>query len=124
MNDMKPVGIVRTVHTIDATGMSVGRVATRVVTVLCGKHKATFNPRIDGGDMVKVVNVSKVKFTGKKLVQKDFRHHTMYPGGLKRIPMKRVFGDRPEDVLRHAVNGMLPKNRRRTTLLKRLTIVA
>jgi large subunit ribosomal protein L13 len=91
------------------------------VRILCGKHKADYNPRLDGGDMVSIINIGKIKFTGRKLVQKDFRHHSMYPGGLKRVPMKKVYTERPGDVIRHAVNGMLPKNRRRNTLMKRLT---
>lgn len=115
---------IRTLHTIDATDQAVGRVATRVAMLLRGKHKATFVPHIDEGDSVVVMNVAKVKFTGRKLEQVDYYRHTMYPGGLKRTPMKRVFTTDPTDVLRRAVYGMLPKNKQRDNIMKRLTIKA
>ena len=110
-------------HTVDATGQSVGRLASRIALILRGKHKATFDPRIDAGDRVTVMNAGHVVFTGRKLVQKDYYHHTMYPGGIKRTPMKWVFEKDPGDVIRRAVYGMLPKNNRRVALMKRLTIV-
>ena len=113
--------IVRELHEIDATGQAVGRLATEISRLLRGKNKATFEPRIDAGDMVVVLNASKVKFTGRKLVQKDYYHHTMFPGGIKRTPMKHVFEDDPTDVIRRAVNGMLPKNKQRGEMMKRLT---
>jgi large subunit ribosomal protein L13 len=116
--------IERKTKEIDATGESVGRIAARAALILTGKHKATYEPRVDGGDIVQILNASKVKFTGRKFVQKDYRHHTMYPGGLKTTPMKKVFEKDPTDVIRRAVNGMLPKNNRRTTLMKRLKIQA
>jgi large subunit ribosomal protein L13 len=109
-------------HKIDATDRAVGRIATDVVTLLRGKNKPDFSPHIDGGDFVVVSNASKVKFTGRKLVQKDYYHHTLYPGGLKRTPMKKVFDNDPADVLRRAVVGMLPKNKLRNNMMKRLTI--
>lgn len=114
----------RTIHEIDATGQAVGRLASAVAKILMGKNKAGFEPRVDGGDLVVVKNASLVKFTGRKLVQKDYLHHTMFPGGLKRVPMKKVFENDPAVVIRKAVNGMLPKNNRRITLMKRLTIRA
>jgi large subunit ribosomal protein L13 len=109
---------------IDASGKAPGRLAAEVARVLMGKHKASYEPRIDGGDCVVVKNASKMVFTGRKLAQKDYRHHSMYPGGLKRKSVAKVFALDPAEVVRHAVNGMLPKNRRRTTLMKRLTIHA
>lgn len=112
------------IHEINAAGQAVGRIATRAATLLRGKHKATFVPYIDDGDAVKIVNASQVKFTSRKLVQKDYRRHTMYPGGLKVTSMKKVFEQDPTDVLRRAVYGMLPKNRQRNALMKRLTINA
>ena len=114
----------RPVQEIDATGMAPGRLAAQVAKMLMGKHKASYEPRIDGGDKVVVRNASKMVFTGRKLAQKDYLHHSMYPGGLKRKPVAKVFSEDPTEVVRHAVNGMLPKNRRRTTLLKRLTVHA
>lgn len=114
----------RASHEVDAEGQAVGRVAAKVVTLLRGKNKASFTPHIDGGDYVTVINVGKVKFTGKKLVQKDYYSHTMHPGGIKRISMKKVFDKDPAEVLRKAVYGMLPKNRTREEVMKRLRIKA
>lgn len=109
---------------IDATGKAVGRLATEIARILQGKNKANFTPHIDGGDIVVILNAGKVKFTGRKLVQKDFFHHTMHPGGIKRTPMKRIFEKNPGDVMRHAIYGMLPKNRLREKMMQRLTIKA
>lgn len=111
-------------HEIDATGMAVGRLASKVAMLLRGKNKATFSPDIDNGDSVAVINAGQVKFTGRKLVQKDYYHHTMHPGGIKRTPMKKVFEQNPEEVIRHAVLRMLPDNRQRSNLMQRLTIKA
>ncbi len=107
---------------IDAAGRAAGRVATEVAMALRGKNNPDFTPHIDSGDYVKVINAGKLKFTGKKLVQKDYFHHTLYPGGLKRTPMKKIFDNDPAEVIRRAVYGMLPKNRLRDGMMKRLTI--
>ena len=114
--------IERTIHEIDAAGQSVGRVATKVALLLKGKNKATYTPHIDAGDFVTIINASKVKFTGKKLVQKDYYHHTMHPGGLKRTPMKKVFDANPGNVMKRAIMGMLPKNKLREGMMKRLIV--
>lgn len=114
----------RNKHILDANGQAVGRVATQAATLLRGKNKATFEPHIDAGDYVTIVNASKVKFTGKKFVQKDFYHHTQYPGGLRTTSLKKKFENSPEDVMRSAVTGMLPKNKLRNEMLKRLKIEA
>ncbi len=116
--------IVRQKHEIDAANQAPGRVAAKVVTLLRGKNKPDFSPHIDGGDFVAVLNAGKVKFTGKKLAQKDYYHHTMHPGGLVSISMKKVFDKDPTKVIRVAVYGMLPKNRLRDEMMKRLTIKA
>lgn len=113
----------RFVHEMDATGMAVGRVASRAAMILRGKHKADFLPHVENGDAVKIIHAGKVVFTGRKLVQKDYRKHTMYPGGLKVTSMKKVFERDPAEVMRRAVYGMLPKNKQRETYMKRLTIV-
>ena len=107
---------------IDATGKAVGRIATEVATYLRGKHFRAFDPSKDLGDFVTVKNITKVVFTGKKLVQKDYYHHTGYPGGLRKTSMKKLFTTKPEEVLRKAVYGMLPKNKLRGGMIKRLTI--
>ena len=92
--------------------------------LLRGKNKPTFAPHVDAGDFVTVINAEQLKFTGKKLVQKDYFHHSQYPGGLKRTPMKKVFDESPGEVIRRAVYGMLPKNRLRNEMMKRLTVNA
>ncbi|HAZ28451.1 MAG TPA: 50S ribosomal protein L13 [Candidatus Magasanikbacteria bacterium] len=109
-------------HEIDAAGQSVGRVASRAALLLKGKNKATYAPHIDGGDCVTIVNASQVKFTGRKLVQKDYYHHTMHPGGLKRTPMKNVFDANPANVMKRAIMGMLPKNKHRENMMRRLIV--
>jgi len=109
---------------IDATGKAVGRVATEAAMALMGKHKPSFERRIDTGDFVKIVNAGQVTFSGRKLVQKDYFHHTQYPGGIRRTPMKKVFDQDPTDVMRRAVYSMLPKNKLRNNMMKRLTINA
>lgn len=114
--------ITRERHEIDAEGQAPGRIATQIAMMLRGKNKPDFAPHIDGGDFVTVINASKLKFTGRKLVQKDYFHHTMYPGGLRRTPMKKVFEKDPGEVIRRAVYGMLPKNRLRNEMMKRLII--
>ena len=114
--------ITRAQHEIDATGRAPGRVATQIAMILRGKNKPTFEPHIDAGDFVTVVNASKVLFTGDKLVQQDSYHHTMHPGGLRTKAMKYVFDENPGEVIRKAVYGMLPKNKQRDEMMKRLTI--
>jgi large subunit ribosomal protein L13 len=119
-----PMNINRAHIVIDATDRSVGRVATEVAMALRGKTKPTFTPHIDGGDFVKVINAGNLKFTGRKFVQKDYYRHTLFPGGLKVTPLKRMFEKDPTEVVRKAVYGMLPKNKLRKEMLKRLTIKA
>ncbi|MFA4830645.1 MAG: 50S ribosomal protein L13 [Patescibacteria group bacterium] len=114
--------ITRQKHEIDAADRAVGRIATQVAMCLRGKNKPSFVPNVDGGDYVTVINASKVKFTGKKLVQKDYYHHTMHRGGLQRTAMKKIFDLNPGEVLRKAVYGMLPKNKLRDEMMKRLSI--
>jgi len=112
----------RKTHTIDATGKALGRLATEVVFLLRGKNKANFLPYKDEGDSVVIKNTRKLKFTGKKLEQKIYYHHTGYLGGLKETPLKKIFGKDPAEVLRRAVFGMLPKNKLRAKMIKRLKI--
>jgi large subunit ribosomal protein L13 len=116
--------IKREKHELDATDQAPGRLATQIAMILRGKNKPDFSPHIDSGDYITVVNAKKVKFTGKKLVQKDYFHHTMHPGGLKRTPMKKIFEKDSTEVIRRAVYGMLPKNKLRDGMMKRLTIKA
>lgn len=105
---------------IDATGQAPGRLATKIATILMGKHKPGYVPHIDSGDKVEVKNAAGLVFTGKKMSDKIYRHHTMYPGGLKEVVAKKVFADDPTKVIKLAVTKMLPKNKFRTNRLIRL----
>jgi len=106
--------------TIDAQDQSIGRLAVKIAMALRGKHRASFQPNQDLGDFVVVKNIEKVKFTGNKLENKKYYHHTSYPGSLRAVPMKKVFAENPAEVLKRAVWGMLPKNKLRSEQIKRL----
>lgn len=107
---------------IDAKGQILGRVATRVVVLLRGKNKPSFRPYLDEGARVVVENVNKIRVTGKKLKQKIYWRHSGYPGGIKATPLEKIFKSNPAEVLKKAVWGMLPKNRLRAKIIKRLEI--
>ena len=109
---------------VDAAGKPLGRVASQVASILRGKHKPTFTPHVDGGDFVVVVNAAKVQLTGKKLEQKLYRYHTGYVGGLKEISYREMMEKKPEEVVAHAVSGMLPKNKLRARMMTRLRVFA
>ena len=96
-------------YVIDAEGVALGRLATKVATVLKGKHKPTFTPHIDCGDYVIVVNAEKVKLTGNKLMDKKYYNHSGYPGGLRERNAKTMIENYPEEMIERAVKGMLPK---------------
>ncbi len=114
--------IERKLHKIDATGLSLGRLGTRIANLLRGKHKPEFQPHLDRGDIVEVSNAGKIKFTGQKLEQKQYHHFTGYIGGLKSRKMGDIFAKDPGEVLRRAVRDMLPPTRLRTGMLKRLIV--
>lgn len=107
--------------TIDASGQIVGRLATKIATILMGKNKPDYEPHIDSGDKVQVTNVSEVRFTGKKLAVKEYKHHSMHPGGLKIKLAKDVLKTDPKEIILHAVAKMLPKNKTRDARLKRVS---
>lgn len=109
-------------HEIDAEGKVLGRLATQIATLLRGKHKATFQPHIDAGDVVVVRHVAGIKFTGQKIDQKVYHRHTGYPGGLRTKKLSTLFGENPAEVLRRAVYQMLPDNKLRKEMIKRLRI--
>ena len=112
----------RKTHTIDATNKVLGRLASEIAILLRGKHKPDFLPYKDMGDFVIVKNVEKLKITGKKVEQKKYFHHREYLGGVKEIPLKKLFKENPAEVLRKAVLGMLPKTKLRARQIKRLKI--
>ena len=111
-------------YVIDAEGVTLGRLATKVATVLKGKHKATFTPHIDCGDFVIVVNADKVKLTGNKLMDKKYYNHSGYPGGLRERNAKTMVEKYPEEMVERAVKGMLPKGRLGRQMGKKLFVYA
>jgi len=110
----------RNTHTIDASGKVLGRLATQIAVLLRGKHKPEFVPYQDIGDFVIVKNVDKIKITGKKMEQKKYYKHSGFLGGLKETPLKTLLKKKPQEVLKRAVYGMLPKNKLRPQQIKRL----
>ena len=104
-----PATIDRKWYVVDATDMTLGRLASEVAKVLRGKNKPIFTPHIDTGDYVIVVNAAKVKVTGKKLDQKEYYHHSDYVGGMKEATLREMLDKKPEKVVELAVKGMLPK---------------
>ncbi|MDX2129456.1 MAG: 50S ribosomal protein L13 [Chloroherpetonaceae bacterium] len=106
----KPNEVERKWLLVDAEGQTLGRLSTRVATLLRGKHKPEFTPHIDTGDFVVVINASKVKLTGAKEENKVYFHNTLYPGGGRYEKFADVFNKKPERVIEDAVWGMLPKN--------------
>lgn len=109
-------------YVVDADGMVVGRLASRVASVLRGKHKPIYTPHVDTGDYVIVVNAEKVRFTGNKLEKKVYYHHTGYPGGIKKEMAKDIMKTSPERIIISAVRGMLPKNSLGRRQLKKLKV--
>ena len=104
-----PATIDRKWYVVDATGMTLGRLASEVASVLRGKKKPIFTPHIDTGDYVIVINAEKIAVTGKKLDQKIYYHHSDYVGGMKTATLREKLNKKPEEVIEHAVKGMLPK---------------
>jgi len=109
---------------VNAEGVVLGRLATRIARLLIGKDKANYTPHLDCGDHVVVINAERVKLTGNKIDQKIYRHHSGFPGGLKEIPIRVMLQRRPEEVVREAVLGMLPKNKLRARRAKKLRVYA
>jgi large subunit ribosomal protein L13 len=111
-------------YLVDAAGKTLGRLASRIATLLRGKHRPNYTPHMDMGDYVVVVNAEKVQLTGNKHHQKVYYHHSGYFGGLKQIPFERMIAKHPERVIRLAVWGMLPHNRLGRALLRKLKVYA
>lgn len=109
---------------IDAQEQTLGRLATVAATYLQGKHKPLFSAHLDCGDNVIVINAARVKVTGNKLEDKKYYHHSGYPGGIKETSLAELIKKNPNEVIRHAVAGMLPKNRLQDDRLARLKIYA
>ncbi|HEV3402494.1 MAG TPA: 50S ribosomal protein L13 [Acidimicrobiales bacterium] len=120
----KPADIERAWHVIDADGLVLGRLATEVATLLRGKHKPTFAPHLDTGDHVIVVNAAKLVLTSGKASKKEAIRHSGFPGGLKRRSYHDILATRPQEAVRHAVRGMLPKGPLGRQMLRKLKVYA
>ena len=119
-----PATIDRKWYVVDATGMTLGRLASEVAKVLRGKNKPIFTPHIDTGDYVIVINADKITVTGKKMDQKVYYSHSDYVGGMKEATLREKLNKKPEEVIEHAVKGMLPKGPLGREMYKKLYVYA
>ena len=120
----KAADITRKWYVVDAEGLALGRVASQVANILRGKNKPIYTPNVDTGDYVIVVNAAKVILTGKKLDQKIYYKHSGFVGGLKETKYRKLLAEKPEEALRHAVVGMLPKGPLGRQMAKKMKIYA
>jgi large subunit ribosomal protein L13 len=120
----KPGEVDRRWYVVDAEGKILGRLATQIAEALRGKGKPQYTPHVDTGDFVVVINAEKVAVTGKKMEQKMYHRHSGYPGGLRSRPLRDELDRRPTEVIRHAVKGMLPRNRLGRAQIRKLKIYA
>ena len=120
----KTAEIERKWYVVDAADHTLGRLASEVASVLKGKNKPIYTPHLDTGDYVIIINAEKIKVTGKKLDQKLYRKHSEYTGGFKETTLRQMLDKKPEEVLVHAVKGMLPKNALGKDMLKKLYVYA
>jgi large subunit ribosomal protein L13 len=111
-------------YVVDAAGKTVGRLATEIARILAGKNNPQYTPFMDMGDNVIVINAKQAVFKGSKNEQKVYRYHTLYPGGLRETPVKKMFETKPEKVIELAVKGMLPKNKLGKAMAKKLKVYA
>ena len=118
----KKENVKRDWYVVDAEGVTLGRLATKIATVLKGKHKATYTPHVDCGDYVIVINASKVKLTGNKLDDKMYYNHSGYTGGLRERNARTMIEKYPEEMVERAVKGMLPKGRLGRQMYKKLFV--
>ena len=119
-----PATVVRKWYVVDATGYTLGRLASEVAKVLRGKNKPIYTPNVDTGDYVIIINADKIVMTGKKLDQKIYYHHTGYVGGLKETKYRKLLAEKPEFAIRRAVVGMLPKGPLGRQMAKKLKVYA
>lgn len=118
----KPGEVARNWWVVDVSGKVLGRAASEIARVLRGKHRPTFTPHVDAGDFVVVVNADKIVVTGDKLDKKIYWRHTLFPGGERPTTAKQMLAKKPEELIRKAVKGMLPKNHLGRELLKKLKV--
>ncbi len=119
-----PATIERKWYVVDATDKTLGRLSSQIASVLRGKNKPTYTPSMDTGDYVIVVNADKIKVTGKKMDQKMYYRHSDYVGGMKEATLKEMMAKKPEDVIKLAVKGMLPKGPLGRQMIKKLHVYA
>ena len=119
-----PQTVERKWYIVDATGLTLGRVASKVATILMGKHKASYTPHVDGGDFVIVINCKDLVLTGNKLLQKKYFHYSGYPGGIKEVTYKDLMEKQADFAFVQAVKGMLPKNSLGRKMISRLKAYA
>ena len=120
----KTAEIERDWYVVDAEGLTLGRLASKIAPIIRGKHKPTYTPHMDCGDFVIVINAEKVRVTGRKLDQKIYYRHSGYPGGLKETSLRDQLDRHPERVIQSAVKGMLPKNKLGRRMFKKLKVYA
>ena len=120
----KPQTVERDWYVVDASGKTLGRLASEIAKRLRGKHKAEYTPHVDTGDYIVVVNAEKVRVTGRKSTDKMYYRHSGYPGGLKTISFDKLIQSAPERVLQHAIKGMLPKNPLGREMFRKLKVYA
>lgn len=120
----KPNEVERKWYVVDATDHTLGRLASEVASVLRGKNKPIYTPHVDTGDYVIIINADKIKVTGKKLDQKLYRKHSEYTGGFKEVTLRAMMDKKPEEALKHAIKGMLPKNTLGRNMYKKLFVYA
>lgn len=120
----KPQNVERKWYVVDAEGKTLGRLASQVASTLRGKNKPTYTPHVDCGDYVIVINAEKVEVTGKKRKEKIYRRHTGYPGGLREISFEKLQEKKPEEIIRHAVKGMMPNGKLGRQMYKKLKVYA
>ena len=120
----KTADIERKWYVVDAEGKTLGRMASAVAAILRGKNKPTYTPHVDCGDYVIVINAEKVAVTGKKRQEKIYKRHTGYPGGLRELTFEQLMEKHPEEVVRHAVKGMMPNGKLGRKMFKKLKVYA
>lgn len=120
----KKTAVNRSWFVVDLEGKVLGRAASEIARVLRGKHKPIYSPSVDTGDFVIVVNAEKLKLTGNKMADKQYYHHTGYPGGIRSINAAKLLEKKPEELVKKAVKGMLPKNKLGREMFKKLKVYA
>jgi len=120
----KPQEVERKWYVIDAEGKTLGRLATEAASILRGKRKPIYTPHVDTGDYVIIINAEKIEVTGKKRKEKIYKRHTGYPGGLREITFEKLQAKNPEEIIRHAVKGMMPKGPLGRQMYKKLKVYA